>query len=1019
MKNYTNKRTIKRKSIFFTLLILCLSVLIAVPSFAYAYFHYYGENFNPSVTHEIGGEGSKKHIDDIEANYTGIKEEEKEYEIYFFPSVLYTQYYYNQLSGKNYLNLVSPETDIKPEDWFGYNEIDENGEYNYVYRDTFVSLPLDPMDTSKGDLKYINYINDNYDSLRSSTDPNEREKLLATYVQYTNDVDLPSQENRRGQDDYHYTYEYATRDFGDPSDYTLPIYYQYRYSGHGSYGINGSFNFSTEEGFKVHGDTFLSKENGQFNYDNIYRLDRFGYWQENRVNFANGNSFNYRNTSVGDEKNYVLTTRFEGNDSYNLGRYLPLKINVKGAFPIDLYESVIHFPSSDMGDRERVTNGGTEISDSWYNFSFAGRGYFKDGQYSIETTNGNYLEDSFTSFDTQGLFDIMRNLEDYVTEVVDGKNIIRLFPIFSNGTGENNYASTGDYSGFRDSYKLNFDYIPDSEVPDVDVKNLGYFAGINPPSDSEILSRMQNEEGTGPIIGNENEYGKYLTDQRNRAVSDPDVLGYMNDNFFFYDDKDAEDEDIPIETARMLNFNFDKTYYQNKYIHLQSAEIIYGNDADWGMWYPTLDANNHLTLWNGDQSSNGVFLYGEGLYNVYVFSYNTTSGKSDTFEGNPIDQNNYADYVDSKLVDLYPGKEINLVEGIDENLSSDVITHTTMSGKTFFVVGLERVYDIRFLKGDNTYEESSSMLKEGTNTSNVYLVEDSVSKDNFGTNLENDHEEEHNVINDFDDHKIINNIDDPSLREYPVSKINNEQYYVIKNVDFRNALSKNDIEARFTLDLGTFMNPPFASYIHKPEVYVDEDKGEFSDLVTDSIVYRKDNIDDVFISYGYYFKYDAASNSFIPLHDSYLGVYDFILYFTSDANSGERLHLYAFRHYNIQLSIYSEDATHEEGKFFAQVDPTKLIWQRKTFVGDVATPQENGVYYKTGVSPYGATLEEAMADYFNGETNQKYRIRDHVTGLTIFMVTIDEYGNVTTEVFVSEFVIRKHYVLYIEKMPGN
>ncbi len=986
----------KKKLIY--ILFSLISILIVIPSFAFSYFYFF-DNSNSSGDSSLNDnhydiDSNETGIDDIKENFTGIKEEGKEYTIYFFPSSLYTQYYYNQLHSENNNYLVPYQNNINPEDLFGY--IDGNNK-RYIFRDEVDEERQTALDSSingkdKGDLGYVNYIHSTFDTLRDADKVNvgnNADILVASYVQYSGD-DYKDGQASNGMDDYHYTWDYASRDFGDPADRVLPIYYyhdfKYKYTYNNWSGRVVEVEVNNPP-FQV-SNAQLSKDNGQFNYDNIYRYDRFGFWPNNRVNFINPDSSN--NFSYYLNGNNIVSKVEDSSSSYDLGRYLPIKITVTDTMSLSLYESLIDFPEADMGDRNK-DNGNPN---AWYNYVFSGWGYFDSNNVfsltSSSTTNVNYLEDSFTSFDVKNTFDIMSNLDHYDQ---DDDGIIRLFPIFSNGKDYQNLSgSTEIKDGLRDSYKLAFDSFEPNRDLDNNCVNFGNLGGPFEYEDKCDDRIDQFEKGTL--------YGF------NDINVDFDV-----DNYFLYDKNESN---INIQVARLLNFNYNSHFADsNQPMCLQGAFIKEGSYG-WTSWEPhygtlnlknsrivRLDENNQ---WVSDETYG--FSRGEGLYNIYVFSYNTVE-----FGGSF----GLINFVNNDLELLYPGKNINIVSLTDQN--SPLYTYENTS----FIVGIEKVLEVKFADGLNSdsslndqvetkYVDAPSMLRD---SNPVYLKEDVLDSKNFvfGQGLV----ENHQTINDFimdDSNFNIDNSETP---------LNENIFFVIKNIDFTNYSSIN--EAAFQIKL--FLNDDTSSQFIFNDPYEnssDENPSLKENESFDALIYNpsdKNNVtsEEIFIPASYYF--EIAENDgfgYVPRHTTYFGMYDFILYF-----NGSNYELYCYRHFNVRVSLFSENPGHvsdinDPYYGYAEYNQDNLIWERQTFVGSYANLSDNGIYYKSSdnLNPT-LSFKDAITDYLKDKSDGTYFIKDHVTGITIIKI-IKNGDEITPTLEVDSFRIRKNFYLYLEKV---
>ena len=999
------------KKKFLTIVFAILSLLILVPSIGFSLWFFIDNPSNPDIEINTNAGGVHSGIDDVKENYTGIKEKGKTYDIYFFPSTLYTQYYYNYLANSDYLLDVEQDQNgnvVMPEDLFGYIEVDSSLNKNFIYEKdgTSTSNPLSSSDTSKGDLAYINYVFNNFDINRDrnvSGFYQDYSQLAASYVQYSEE-DFINGDASNGLDDYHYTWDYASRDFGDPNDLTLPVYYYYQFQYKWTY-LNGREHTDNYNNYFQTGKENYNKSDGQFNYRNIYRYDRFGCWSDKRVNFSGDNytidkTYKDSNGSIVSQTSDPNPLRFNGT-VVDIGRYIPVKITVTDALPVNLYESAIAFPESSMGDRNKRSD---DAPNAWYNYSFGGWGYFDDkNNFSIsgiknDGNNINFLTDSFTTLDCTGLFDIMKNLEEFAVYNSNTDTYeIRLFPIYSNGK---DYQYVGDTikSGLRDGLKLNFSPLKNLEP-------MVFDAG----------------ESDRPVQGPDGDVVRRAFDNMNKTGQAADATDYLIDYYFTYDLKNQNDVDI--ETARISNFRYNHESYHQMNVQiafLDRGDSWFDYDINWdGNWLPSdgslnlmsgyianpiLNENGTINRW--DSSNLEHVFASDGLYNIYIFVHNNLQYPSTGYD-------DYSHYVYDNLEKLYPGKNITIV---DFNGSSDGGI-VQLQGNTNYVIGVERIIEAKFIQDvplesdetlltqnvKNAYDNSLNLLKQNER---IELVSDSVNEKlfKFGQGIV----ENHKVINDFSYESIINSLNK--------QLINNESIYLIKNVDFTNYSSLND--AAFTFKLNK-ASDRFFSY-HNQDLYDDVNKDNLKEgVTTDAIIYTYSDgsMSDVFVPIEYFFEFVESNNTtnypyFKPRHTAYLGMYDFILYF-----DGEGYQIYCYRHYNITVKVYLKNPTHGDssGEGYAIPDESSLLWSRQTFVGSYANTQDLG---STGAG-YGSfvndiSFEDAMKNYFAKNMNEGeiYYVRDHVTGIDLFSIQKSN-GVVEVKNEVSNFKIRKNYLLYI------
>lgn len=174
---------------------------------------------------------------------------------------------------------------------------------------------------------------------------------------------------------------------------------------------------------------------GQMMQKAQYRNDRFGFWAP----FYDWNDPN--NTA--------------GKTEYSASRYLPIKITVNGNLTPDDMAKIIPSVESSMFDNhlyfDFTANGWTYVKKSGSEL--------KDSELEYQSAVGG-----FTAKDLDYIFDIMQNPSKYAS-VENGENVIRLFPVFSNGK---NYKSNPDQTvsaanGAGDALRANFLYTDDAK----------------------------------------------------------------------------------------------------------------------------------------------------------------------------------------------------------------------------------------------------------------------------------------------------------------------------------------------------------------------------------------------------------------------------------------------------------------------------------------------------------------------------------------------------------------------------
>lgn len=253
--------------------------------------------------------------------------------------------------------------------------------------------------------------------------------------------------------------------------------YYFRYS----LKSDGSCNFDSGEGSeRVSGRFTITQGDpyGQMMQKAQYRNDRFGFWAP----FYDWD----------DKNNDDPTLKTE----YSASRYLPIKITVNGNLTPDDMAKIIPSVESSMFDNHLY-------------FDFTANGW----TYARKSSNEFEYDDAiggFTAKDLNYIFDIMQNPSKYAS-VEDGENIIRLFPVFSNGK---NYKSSSEEvveakNGAGDALRANFLYTDDAKPT---IKNDALVSETKLNYDSKEYSyTYTNDDGQSVSVNYNVNYGVLKT----------------------------------------------------------------------------------------------------------------------------------------------------------------------------------------------------------------------------------------------------------------------------------------------------------------------------------------------------------------------------------------------------------------------------------------------------------------------------------------------------------------------------
>lgn len=166
----------------------------------------------------------------------------------------------------------------------------------------------------------------------------------------------------------------------------------------------------------------------QFQNRRQFRNDRFGFWTDfYDLNDLNNLEYAKNNQGVGS-------------------RYLPIKITVNGNLSPDILSSILPNVLASMCDYYEYFDA---TSNCWtYNK------YDNDGNIVKDSALYSTAIDGFTPKDITNIFDIMQSPENYD----DDANVIRLYPVFSNGKNYFHDYSTPASEGGKDPVKAEFYY---------------------------------------------------------------------------------------------------------------------------------------------------------------------------------------------------------------------------------------------------------------------------------------------------------------------------------------------------------------------------------------------------------------------------------------------------------------------------------------------------------------------------------------------------------------------------------
>ena len=498
----------KFKGLFTLLAILCVSVVAG----GSAYFYFGGqESKEESIDNNVepsGDNNTSISADNILENYEFGKPDLNEtYTYYFFPSTLYMELYkngqnpetvfgYNEVvlndSGDPALTSDGqPMYNIVTEDIKGVNgyktyydylvySLNNNGNYYLSNGDTASrDYPITTREVYRTDEGYVNTKYTYYFGHDYFVDPYViNNPLLNDYLKgekIYNDSNYSSTPNAQGTtkgplgviEHYHslyfYLFEGTSSNVNVDADHSGGINNVDAVMNDIKPGYTGSFSKSSE--------VLSPKAHEKIGANDIYGINRkldetsaetYINSEENKtLNEVEGyrkhmlEKAQYRNDRFGfwapfydwDDRNNVDSTL---KTEYSASRYLPIKITVNGNLTPDDMAKIIPTVESSMFDKK-----------FYFDYTANGWTYARSsgGEFEYDDAIGG-----FTAKDLKYIFDIMQNPSKYAS-IENGENVIRLFPVFSNGKKYTSYEgeSIPANQGGGDALRANFLYTDDAK----------------------------------------------------------------------------------------------------------------------------------------------------------------------------------------------------------------------------------------------------------------------------------------------------------------------------------------------------------------------------------------------------------------------------------------------------------------------------------------------------------------------------------------------------------------------------
>lgn len=715
-----------------------------------------------------------------------------------------------------------------------------------------------------------------------------------------------------------------------------------------------------------------------------YRNDRFGFW-----------SAFYDWDDPKNSSSYIENSA---------SRYLPIKITVNGNLTPDDMSKVIPTLSASMFDNNMWADFTANV---WTYATYNRESEQYDKAYTTEIGG-------FTAKDITKIFDIMQNPSKYA----DGDNVIRLFPVFSNGKNAGGIESNGG----SDAIQANFTYTEGSDGSDGSEVSEGFSPNITNdlvPSSTKMTYSATTYEST-------------------------EVLGISSSYYINY--------------AVLKNVEITKNKFEQLTFRIDLTSKSHNWPGDWVDVYE----------FSGGQLDSFIETYGEGLYTFYLIIGNRARseniGSSTPFNG--VNVINAITNSNSTNNELY-GKHLLPLNDSNSSIVSSAtdgykFAYSSKAGIKDYsrpvALAVEKVTNLRLVSDipivvdddgeasdDQEWGSIDGNIQQGLLNAKNFTIADEVY--GFDTDIYKE-----------------DNID---LNSGTRLDTNNPYIYVIQNADFR-FVNNLYFQIRFSNDyIKNAMNvtTDYSSITtNKPKKYVAYSvngqilKFKFQD---------SDNPDnDVFIQNASAGSGENVRQGFKLKDYNARGIYDILLVSHGTSGNSQQYYMYVNRHTNSFIKLFygnpgtfefestgsteqqtgnsfvkhklpSEDTT--EGGTQTRDNKSTLLWNGQTYLGEYLTTSTTGTrYYRddSNVSsveqeiekPYDASLYAAIREKCRltpGEDNV-YKIIDAVTGRVVAY-----YNSGVGRIFTSEgstgsgdssdainlFTIMKNYVLYIDPDP--
>lgn len=715
------------------------------------------------------------------------------------------------------------------------------------------------------------------------------------------------------------------------------------------------------------GGVFTKNENNNFGYQYQYqeqfqnrrqfRNDRFGFWTD---------FYDWDDPNNSSQKPGNLTSG---------SRYLPIKITVNGNLSPDVLAEILPNVLASMFDRDGYFDATANI---WTYNKY-------NSNHDISNSTYSEAKEGFTAKDIANIFDVMQSPKNYCDE----DNVVRLYPVFSNGKNYDNNNKQADASlGGKDPIKAEFYY--NDGVNDLDRlvthKKLTYsnengqLNGTSYTTYYLVLKNIYLEEGLYKKITISSCYTTGKFGYAGVRYPEFTIMGSQLDNFIKTYGEGLYTFYVPIGNAANMGNSSDRETFKNVAKSIVDDSTVFKN------------------LYGKNLIQCGQNIIGTDYYKYMIDGGSEIPGKTIALTIEKV--------TNLRLVSNIPIDEDKINEDgqITGTNNWDDIDSTIESGlltaKNFVITDRNAV---------QTYNKNTNGMatnKENPSSPYIYLLQNAdfryVNNLYFQIRFSNKYiENALRIITDFTDYETDTTLDSFSKPSSYASVTIGENS--IEFASQRELIEDNE---------GLFISNAEASSTDgvKRQGFKLRDylaRGVYDILLVSygSITVKDANNNDKTVQLLNMY-INRHKNSFIKVFDSNPGSFTLLndenSTFISHKQSGDTL-----------LPGYEPDT--EDNSAYAK---STLIWKGQAYLGDMLTSGSEGV------DTYG-TLLKALSSHFLSKEAGTYRLMDAVTGKAIaFLIkqpdsTIDFFnsnGSASDVNTIQMFQVLKNYVLYFEKV---